>query len=227
MPAVATAASLQVSPITVEVPAPGSATTIKLRNEGTAPLNAQIRVYRWLQKDGVDALEPSNDVVASPPIATLAPETDYTVRLVRVAKEPATTGETYRLLVDEIPDRAASAGRAVSFVMRYSVPVFFYPRNLAPARLTWSLEQHKGAMYLTAKNNGGRHARISGLTLRDSHGDTTSLGKGLTGYILGHSTRRWQVRNNVRQLSRGGAIALAAQSDSGPVHVTLAVHRTQ
>ena len=41
------AASLQVAPVKVEVASPGAATTVKLRNEGTTPLNAQIRVFRW------------------------------------------------------------------------------------------------------------------------------------------------------------------------------------
>jgi fimbrial chaperone protein len=46
------AASLQVSPVSVEVPAPGAAATITLRNEGSNPLNAQIRVFRWSQVNG-------------------------------------------------------------------------------------------------------------------------------------------------------------------------------
>ena len=94
------AASLQVAPVLVEVPAPGATATMKLRNEGTKPLDAQIRIFQWTQVDGADVLTPTNDVVASPPVASLRPGTDYTVRIVRTKKEPAVKEEAYRLLVD-------------------------------------------------------------------------------------------------------------------------------
>src|SRR4029453_5113035 len=82
------AASLQVSPVLGEVAAPGAATTLKPRNEGTAPPHPEIRVFRWSQGNGEDKLEPTNDVVPSPPIAKLAPKVDYTVRLGRGKKTP-------------------------------------------------------------------------------------------------------------------------------------------
>src|SRR5579863_3912889 len=96
------AASLQVAPVLVEVPAPGAAATLKLRNEGTKPLDAQIRVFQWTQVDGADVLTPTNDVVASPPAASLRADTDYTVRIVRTKKEPVAKEEAYRLLIDEL-----------------------------------------------------------------------------------------------------------------------------
>src|SRR5437899_9338654 len=97
------AASLQVAPVKVEVASPGAATTVKLRNEGTTPLNAQIRVFHWSQVNGEDKLEPTTDVVASPPLTRLLPKTDYTVRLVRVSKTPVGKEEAYRLFIDELP----------------------------------------------------------------------------------------------------------------------------
>ena len=68
------AASLQVTPVMIEVAAPGAATTVKLRNDGATPLNAQIRVFRWSQVNGEDKLEPTTDVVASPPLTKLSPK---------------------------------------------------------------------------------------------------------------------------------------------------------
>src|ERR1700735_1730301 len=96
--AMSQAASLQVAPVLVEVPAPGAAATLKLRNEGNRPLNAQIRIFQWTQVDGVDTLTPTNDVAASPPLASLRPNTDYTVRIVRTKKEPAAGEGLHRRL---------------------------------------------------------------------------------------------------------------------------------
>ena len=52
LPNLAEAASLQVAPVTLEIPAPGASATIKLRNEATTALNAQVRVFRWTQVNG-------------------------------------------------------------------------------------------------------------------------------------------------------------------------------
>src|SRR2546430_15709874 len=92
------AASLQVAPVSVEIQAPGAAATLTLRNEGTSLLNAQIRVFRWTQVNGQEKLEPTDDVVASPPIATLSPKTDYTLRLGRVTKRPVPAGGSSQLV---------------------------------------------------------------------------------------------------------------------------------
>ena len=80
LPASLRAASLEVSPISLTIPAPGAATTIHLRNVGDSPLNAQIRVFRWIQVNGEDKLEPTEDVIASPPATRLSGRSDQIVR---------------------------------------------------------------------------------------------------------------------------------------------------
>jgi fimbrial chaperone protein len=214
------AASLQVAPVMIEVAAPGAATTVKLRNEGTAPLNAQIRVFRWTQVNGEDKLEPTNDVVASPPIAKLAPKVDYTVRLVRVNKTPVSKEETYRLFVDELPDATNQRNRAVNLLLRYSIPVFFYPTAGNPPTLTWSVEHSGGKLAVVAKNSGDRHSRISNLKLRDDKGGAISFGDGLSGYVLGGSSRRWVVASGKGSLNAGSAIAVSAQGNQGPINAS-------
>jgi fimbrial chaperone protein len=210
-------ASLQVAPVLVEVAAPGAAATLKLRNEGTTPIHAQIRVFRWSQVNGQEKLEPTHDVVASPPIATLSPRADYTVRLVRVNKAPVAHEESYRLMVDELPNGAGPRNRTVNLVLRYSIPVFFYPRDGAPAKLEWSVMQTGGKLYVEAKNSGDRHVRISALNLRDEHGSSVSFGRGLTGYVLGQSSMRWTFPPKHGPLNTARPILVSAQGDLGPI----------
>jgi fimbrial chaperone protein len=222
-PAPLSAASLQVAPVSIEVQAPGAAATIKLRNDGTTPLNAQIRVFRWTQTNGEEKLEPTDDVVASPPLAALAPQTDYTVRIVRVTKRPAAAGETYRLLVDELPEPKLQRNRMVTLVLRYSIPVFFYAREAASARLAWAIERRDGRIYVAATNSGDLHVRISALKLKDASGATISFGEGLTGYVLGRSTMRWAAPGNGQRLGAGSSVVIAAHSDYGPISATTSV----
>ena len=78
----ARAGTLQIEPVLIDVASPGAASTVSLRNDGTAPINAQIRIFRWSQVDGKENLEPTDDVVASPPAVALAPKTNYVARIV-------------------------------------------------------------------------------------------------------------------------------------------------
>jgi len=214
------AASLQVSPVSVEIPAPGASAVLKLRNEGTTPVNAQVRVFRWRQVNGEDKLDPTDDVVASPPLVSLAPKSDYTVRLVRVTKQPLEKGETYRLLVDELPDFKQQRNGAVTLVLRYSIPIFFYSLDAAEAKLAWSVEQRSGRIFVSATNQGDRHVRISTLKLRKGDGTTISFSNGLTGYVLGRSGMRWSASSSVNRIGADGSVVISAQGDHGPINAT-------
>ena len=76
------AATLQVSPINIEVAAPSTTATETLTNiEGKGVLNCQVRVFKWSQVNGVDKLEPTKDVVASPPALTIKEGANATVRI--------------------------------------------------------------------------------------------------------------------------------------------------
>jgi fimbrial chaperone protein len=217
------AASLQVSPVTVEVPAPGVAAVLKLRNEGTTSINAQLRVFRWSQSNGEEKLEPTEDVVASPPMASLAAKTDYTVRLVRVTKQPIAAEETYRLLIDELPDPRAQRSRTITMVLRYSIPVFFLSPDASAAKLAWAIEQRNGRATVAVTNTGARHARISALQLHGSGGTVVSFGSGLTGYALGGSTMRWSVPPNAPRLDGAGPVVITGNADTGPINASASV----
>jgi fimbrial chaperone protein len=211
------AASLQVAPVLVEVPAPGAAATMKLRNEGNQPLDAQIRVFQWTQVDGADVLTPTNDVVASPPVASLRPNTDYTVRIVRTKKEPVAKEEAFRLLIDELPQAAPGAASGVNIALRYSIPVFFTTPASAAPKLKWELQQRANKPVIVASNAGDRRIRLAKLKVTDGKGGIANFGDGLAGYVLGHSARVFAVPPNTKGFGSGGVAAVSAQTDIGPL----------
>src|SRR5689334_20358942 len=67
------AASLRIEPVIIDVPAPGAAGLLTLHNDDMSEVTVQIRVFRWTQVNGKDALDPTTDVVASPPAIKLSP----------------------------------------------------------------------------------------------------------------------------------------------------------
>ena len=209
------AASLQVAPVSVEVAAPGATATMSLRNLGTVPLDAQIRVFRWTEVDGAEKLVPTDEVVASPPAMSIPANSEYTVRIVRTTKEPVSGEEAYRLFVDELPDASRNTGASVNLVLRYSIPVFFTPAGGAGAKLAWDVQRRDGRTYVVATNNGDRRVRISRLKIGSPKGTIASFGDGLVGYVLAHSTVQWVSPRSSRPPAVEALIT--ADSDLGPI----------
>lgn len=114
------AASLRVAPVVLDLRAPTAASTIRIWNDARRPINVQIRVFRWVQRNGEDAYEQTNDVVASPPITTLRPGGENLVRIVRTSKRPVDGEESYRLVVDELPD--LRVGRQAPSLLSFAIP---------------------------------------------------------------------------------------------------------
>jgi fimbrial chaperone protein len=210
------AATLQVSPVNVEVKAPALATVLTLRNLDEAPVNAQIRVFRWSQKDGKDVLLPTDDVVASPPAAQLLPGTEYTVRVVRVGAAPLDHEEAYRLLVDQVPDPAAVRGDAVNFAIRYSIPVFFSKPAAAPD-IAWRASVSGGHLVLTGLNGGKKRLRVASLKATDASGKVVNYGDGLVGYVLSQSAMRWTSKAVPKGFAAKDPITITLKGDNGPV----------
>jgi fimbrial chaperone protein len=217
-PFAAQAASLQVSPINVEVPAPGAASTITLSNSGTEDINAQIRVFKWMQVNGQDQLVPTKDVVASPPAMKILPDKSSVIRIVRLSKVPVGAEETYRLKVDEIPKPPRAGQAAVGFAVSYSVPVFFSNPKLETA-LSWKASIVKGQMKLEADNAGGRRTRIVDLGIVKG-GKTITVLPGLAGYVLGQSSKVWMVKGGAKFARVGDTIKITGKSDTGPIEAT-------
>lgn len=217
-PVAVEASSLQVSPINVEVPAPGAASTITLTNAGSEEINSQIRVFKWIQVNGQDQLVPTKDVVASPPAIKIAPNKNSVIRIVRIAKTPIGPEETYRLKVDEIPKAPRAGQAAVAFAVSYSVPVFFSNPKLETS-LSWKATIVKGQVKLEADNAGGRRTRIIDLQIGKS-GKAITVVPGLAGYVLGQSSKAWLVKGGAKFIAVGDTIKITAKGDMGPIEAT-------
>jgi fimbrial chaperone protein len=119
------AAAVRVSPIKLDLKSSSPMATVRLWDEGLKPVRVQIRVFRWTKVNGKDRLEPTTDVVASPPITTLKPRTENSIRIVRVSKKPVVGTESYRLLIDQLPDAGKKIPGQVNVMIRHSIPVRF------------------------------------------------------------------------------------------------------
>jgi fimbrial chaperone protein len=213
------AGSVSVAPVLLDVTAPAAATLLTLRNDQTRPLNVQVRVYRWQQDGGEEKLVPTREVVVSPPIATMQPRGEQVVRVLRLSKAAPIGEESYRVLVDELPDAVERRDGRVRLVLRHSLPVFFAERALSPPSVTWSIAERGGSWLLEGVNAGGRRLRIANLSVKDAAGTVISYRSGLMGYVLAGGRVRWPL-GPARGLRMAGAATLTADTETGPMHAT-------
>lgn len=207
---VAGAAGLQVAPVTLTLQPAQQADGLWLSNTGDAPLDAQVRVFRWTQAGGEDRLEPTREVIVSPPMLQLPAQGRQLVRVIRSGPPPAGTAEeAYRVLIDELPlpppqmGQASSsvpapsgAGKGLNFVMRHSLPIFISPAGApaSPPQLKWSLQRQGTQAVLEVANTGGTHAQLADLIFTDGAGRSTPVHPGLLGYVLPGTTMRWPLK---------------------------------
>lgn len=188
----ALAASLQVSPTSLTLTATQHAEALWLTNSGTTPVNVQVRVFKWTQANLGDTLTPTQDLVPSPPMQTIAPGARQLVRLVRPDKRAPGSETSYRVIVDELPGQGPQQG--LQFVLRYSVPVFLLPEGPMsdPALQATLVAVDAEHMALELHNAGGKHAQIADLGYAAPGGEIIAL-PGLVGYVQPGQTMRWSL----------------------------------
>src|SRR5690606_19175378 len=196
----AIAASLQVAPTSVELQASENGEAVWLSNtDPDKAVRAQVRLFRWTQKDGEETLEPTRDLAISPPLVELAPGARQLVRVIRTGPPPVDDESTYRIIVDEVPDGDAPEKTGLQFLLRYSIPVFVLPAGEAPITyaLASRLERNGDGVELVVTNGGRQHAQLADLAWVDARGERHELLAGLVGYVLPGQTMRWALPASV------------------------------
>jgi fimbrial chaperone protein len=69
LPVTVSAGSFSVSPIRIELSSAQRSAVLTIRNGGDQPVVVQAQLVDWSQADNEDRLEPTNDLIASPPRA--------------------------------------------------------------------------------------------------------------------------------------------------------------
>lgn len=215
----ATQGSLRVEPLRVVVHAPSQASAITLQNTSPERISVQLRMFEWSQVDGADRLQPTNDVVASPPATTIPGGASYTIRVARTAGAVPGGEKSYRLWVDQLPLAlpVRPARSTVDIHLRYDLPVFFGAQGAAP-RLAWRAYRSGGRLIVEATNTGTGHARVERLALGD-----LSFGAGLNGYILPGSTRRWTSPANAPLPAANASVTLVAEVGDREVRTPITI----
>lgn len=226
MPGMAAAATLQISPVMIELQANDNASGITLHNPGDTPVYGQVRVYHWDQVNGEDTLTPTQDLIASPPLMKIAERDGQLIRLVRESNTPVTTEQSFRILIDELPPPGVAPQNGVLIRLRYSVPVFIEPTAAAGSpQLSWHLRHTHEGWTLNVDNAGTRRAQIAAVQLVSAAGKAYVVNPGLLGYALAGHTGQWPVTLPA-DVELGGSVKVRAMVNSVPLEAVVTVDQS-
>jgi fimbrial chaperone protein len=132
LPFVSFSAALNVSPVHVHFAAGDKIETLALSNPGDTPVTFQTQVYQWQQKNNQDIENPTQDIIASPLVFTIAPHSKQLLRVaVRDTKLPTPAKQkTYRLILTQILPLSIASKKAEETIqtkLKISLPVFIDP----------------------------------------------------------------------------------------------------
>lgn len=196
LPSILNAASIRLSPVSIEILNDQSASSISLYNQSNESTDLQVRVFEWRQNAGQDQLIPTDEIAVSPPFLKLQPNDSYNLRVVRINPAPVSGEQTYRIIIDELPkpidNRKADQG--INVLLRSSLPLFVVNKD-AITKLTWSIQQEQNTSSLMISNVGNRHALLNNLTLVDVTANKSYAIKVNTvnGYILAGKARNFNI----------------------------------
>jgi fimbrial chaperone protein len=198
------AALLQLQPVRLTLPANGHAGKLNIINKSPQRAVLQARVYAWSQApDGTDRLEPTSDVVFTPPIMTIEPDGTQTLRLAQRhgPRAGAASERTFRMALEELPSTTDGAG--LTLRLRYLVPVFVGGEDGRAGPVNLQLAGTGTGCRITLANEGTRHVSVRKL---EGRADDETLEVSAPLYVLAGARislpcpRALQERRKIEQL---------------------------
>lgn len=217
------AASLQVSPTSVNFDNSQQAQSVWLTNSGKESIRGQVRLYNWQQVNGQEQLNPASGMIVTPAIVSIQPGQRQLVRLVQpkgTGKETDQVEQAYRLIVNELPTTTTHEN-GLQFLLSYSVPVFVNQKAHAESRTALngvdiSLEMRKGRMMLIVNNSLKQHIKLSQVTFTPANSKPVTLTPGLLGYTLAKQKMEWPVNLSAGLIKNGGVLSAIVNNDAKP-----------
>jgi len=216
-----TAASFSVSPVRATLSAAKPTEALAIYNSGSEPAVVQLDVRAWSQDHGTDVLTSTREILATPPIFTVAPGSKQVVR-VGARRSPDSTRElAYRLFLQEVPPPPKPGFQGLRMALRLSIPVFIVPASAVP-KLRWRAAlESRGQLRIAIDNSGDAHVQIANFSLVQS-GRAVLNKYQVAAYVLAQQSRQWIVVPT-GQVTPGSALHVSAETDVGPVEADVAI----
>lgn len=191
-PGAAIATSLSVAPTRIELAPNARSGAIVLENTGSNATTVQVETFAWTGGHSVEALEPSQGLLAVPAVFNLPAGARQVIRVAsRGAADGTSDVETaYRLLITEVPVETPDTAAGIRFALRLSLPVFITPSGAEPEP-RWTWRRDAGGRTLDVVNAGNAHLHVRRLLIHDKASGRLLLEIDQPSYVLAQGRHSW------------------------------------
>ena len=211
--------SFEVNPIRIDLAPQARSAALTVKNNGTEVVVVQVSVVAWSQENGKDLLSPTNEVLVSPPIATIMADKEQIIR-VGLRRAPDNERElSYRLFLQEVPAPPRPGFQGLQVALRVGLPVFVQPRSgPAKATLMWDAQlRDANTVSLKLMNKGTGHIQISDVEMfLPSESEPIASHSSLV-YVLPGQSREWELRLKHARVAKTDRLRLKVSTDAGTV----------
>jgi fimbrial chaperone protein len=191
----AAAGSFSVAPTRVEFDAGRRTASITLRNaDPAAPLTVQATLVGWTQQNGEDVYTETRDLLATPPVFTIAPGGEQVVRIALRRGQDARNELPFRIFFQEVPPATNTVSNTLNVALRVGVPVFVLATEPDEGMyLRWqAVRTAADELTVTALNSGATHVQVTGFRLLA--GGETAAQATEPRYVLPNSRMSWTLK---------------------------------
>lgn len=208
------AGSFSVTPVRVEFDHDRRTAVMTLHNAEAVPLTLQASLVDWSQADGDDRYVATHDLLATPPVFTIAAGGEQIVRIALRREADPDREVSYRIFFEQVMEQASREFNGLNIALRIGVPIFLAPRAGAHGDLAWELHrQRDGQLQIDVVNHGTGHVQVTDFDA-DLGAEAGSVHVGVARYVLPGSRMSWTVAAP-RQAGNATKARLHGFSDRG------------
>lgn len=194
------AGMIGVSPLRVDFDGVHKSGVVRVFNTGETDMSMQVDARSWAQaEDGSDEYDSASDVIAVPPIFSIAPGETQIVRVGLIGGQRPDRELAHRLFLTELPQPTFDPlGGKLRMRLIVSLPIFTAP-SVAPPDADLEIVEtsfEEGRLRARFRNPGNTHIRVQQVTAVGSNGsDAGSTGAAV--YLLPGATRDFYFESGV------------------------------
>lgn len=217
------AAELSLMPVAVQLDRSTDRSTVRVTNNGSAPVVLQADAIRWHREAGVDRDEASDDLIVSPGVFTIGPGRTQVVRVGLRRTAASDREQTYRLVLREVPSQAAEPAMVqgnVRVLVTLRLPVYVAPDAVRQEQRWHARYDEQGRLVAQVTNHGNVHYRVAGVRVQGDARQAFHVTQGPESVVFPGEVRRFALAA-LAQADTARPVTLEVMTDAGLHHVAL------
>ncbi|MEI7455177.1 MAG: fimbria/pilus periplasmic chaperone [Nitrosomonadales bacterium] len=207
-------AQFSVNPVRVYLDGKSKSGSLVVENTSDEVVTIQAMLNSWTQDKGVDKIDPTEDLLVSPPIFKVQPKSKQVVRVGFLKAPDATREGSYRLFLQEVPPPRKPDEQGMGVSLRMSLPIFVAPNaGNHQAALKWTAQPvDDNNLKLSIANSGNAHIQITAISVSLPDGSYLAGSPSMMTYILPGQLHTWDFKTD--HPWKSGALRVTVKSDA-------------